>query len=200
MIQTGACVRHRDALASLAEGFGPTPTGLSAIEHLDRCADCNRLLGELTLTVIALRRVGAEAEVASRGGSDDAWANLRVRIERSGRRAREQAWRWRTTLGSLATAGLLVAAVVGPAAVHLTNTGSSEMDPGFASALLDRLDIQLERASLNADRKSAVGGLTGTSDAVDGRLDLPTWHPAGEEGDVAIPRENGTFRRWQTGF
>jgi hypothetical protein len=109
------CRRHREALADLAERSAPASEGAAALAHVERCRACGEVLGDLTLTVIALRRLGAD--MADPG--DSAWTRLRDRIERSRRVAREQAWRWRTSLGGMLASALVVGALVGPAAIRL---------------------------------------------------------------------------------
>jgi len=131
------CERHRDALAALAERREPSPAGHAALEHVERCRDCSEALGELILTVFALRRLGREAAAVAAAletEPDDAWTRLRFRIDRSRRLTQEQAWRWRATLGGLATASLLVAAVVGPATIHITANRDWRTELGYVNA------------------------------------------------------------------
>jgi hypothetical protein len=94
--------------------MAPSTEGAAALAHVERCPACAETLGDLTLTVIALRRLAVEVEEPA-----DAWSRLRDRIERSRRAAREQAWRWRTSLGGMLASALVVGALVGPAAVRL---------------------------------------------------------------------------------
>ena len=158
MIARGSeCARHRDALAALAERREPTAGSEAALEHVERCRGCSQALGELILTVFALRRLGGEAAAAtSRAatGPDDAWTRLRLRIEQSRRLAREQAWRWRATLGGLATASLLVAAVVGPATVTSRTDLAADAGGGGSNLALERLEQQVELATLRAERRT----------------------------------------------
>jgi hypothetical protein len=155
MIERGSeCARHREALAALAERREPSPTGHAALEHVERCRGCSEALGELILTVFALRRLGSEAAAATAAITaepDDAWTRLRFRIDRSRRLAREQAWRWRATLGGLATASLLVAAVVGPATINVA-AGSDSGPAAVSSIQLDRLDWRTELGYLSSSR------------------------------------------------
>jgi hypothetical protein len=149
MIGRSECSRHRHALSGLAERRVDANDGQAALDHVGRCPDCAKTLGELMLTVVVLRRMGAEAAAAAYLGPDDAWSRLRARIERSSRRAREQAWRWRATLGGLATAMLVVAAIVGPASIHVTTTVGANEKTGDAIVMLDRLELQAELGSLD---------------------------------------------------
>ena len=210
MIARGsACGRHRDALAALAERRQRSPDGQAALEHVERCRDCSEALGELILTVFALRRLGSEAALATPAPGarqDDDWTRLRVRIDRSRRLAQEQAWRWRASLGGLAAASLLVAAVVSPATIHVT--ASSDSGPAAVTSIeRDRLAgggsagaslalERLEQESLRAERRTfdpmavpdgepsgAVPRVTIHPDEI-----RPVWKevPAGEL-DAAIP-------------
>ena len=200
MIAGGSeCARHREALAALAERREPTPAGDAALRHVEGCRGCSEALGELILTVFALRRLGGEAAVATAAVAaqpDDAWSRLRIRIDRSRRLAREQAWRWRATVGGLATASLLVAAVVGPATVTIRTDVAGD-GGGGSSLALERLEQQLELATLRAERRTfnpmvaldgapsaAVPGGTMYPDVI-----RPLWkevQPA--ERDVGIPK------------
>ena len=161
---SAACHRHRLALAELAERRDAGSAGRTALDHVDRCPDCAATLGELMLTVVALRRLGNDAAIAAltspAGRADVAWARLRDRIERSSRAAREQAWRWRTTLGGLAMASLAVAALVGPATIHLASDGTTGELSGYTDNELDFLHWQTEAGYLNAAR---TGSLTVTA-------------------------------------
>jgi hypothetical protein len=165
MTDTRSCRRHRVALADLAERREPAGGGQAALDHVDRCPDCAQLLGELMLTVVALRRLATEGPVATvlvdpAQRADAAWARLRERIERSSRAAREQAWRWRTTLGGLAMASLAVAALVGPATIHLTADGATGELSGYTDNELDILHWQTEAGYVSAARS---GSLTATA-------------------------------------
>jgi hypothetical protein len=154
MIGRSECARHRHALAGLAERHVDAREGQAALDHVGRCPACAKTLGELMLTVVVLRRMGAEAATAAYLGPDDAWSRLRARIDRSSRRAREQAWRWRATLGGLATAMLVVAAAVGPASIHLTTTVGASEKSGDAIVMIERLDLQNELGALDPARRA----------------------------------------------
>jgi hypothetical protein len=144
-----ACDHHRDALADLAERSEPTPAAAAALDHIEHCRACADTLGDLTLTVVALRRMGPETEpgtawfawgsgAADRSADealDRAWARIRDQIERSRRAAREQAWRWRASLGGMLASALVVATLIGPVTLHL---GS---DDGIAPTTGSDLDV-----------------------------------------------------------
>jgi len=152
-----ACARHREALADLADLAVPGPAGAAAIAHVGRCPDCAELLGDLMLTVVALRRMAAPSAAAAdafvagttaapeelAGSTDSTWTRLLARIERSRRAAREQAWRWRTSLGGMLASALVVATLVGPATLRLGADGS------FAAAT--GADIDIVSSQIEAD-------------------------------------------------
>ena len=128
MIGSSGCRRHEGALAALAghsEFSELTSAGRAALEHVDRCPACATTLGELMLTAMALRRMGVEATTLSGRRIDDAWSRLRTRLERTRAESRVQAWRGRATLNGLALSTLLVAVLVGPAALRLTTDAGS---------------------------------------------------------------------------
>jgi hypothetical protein len=107
-----ACVLYRPALVDFVERQALGPDSPLALEHLARCASCERDLTEVAQTVIALRRMGERAaavEVPS-----DGWATLRVRIERSQRAADDAARRLRRAFGGAVVAVALVVLVAVP--------------------------------------------------------------------------------------
>jgi hypothetical protein len=183
MIGADACWRHRDELAALAgEGVAtavPTPTGRAALDHVDHCPACASALGELMLTAVALRRMGSGAAEAEAAPNDDAWTRLRLRIEQSSRRAREQAWRWRATLGGLATASLLVALVVGPASIQLTATIGIDEPTGQAGVLLDLPDWQTELGYVSAARRTIDAAPLDDATSASGGATARTIYPDG---------------------
>jgi hypothetical protein len=125
---TRSCRRYRSALAALAERSDlaePTSDGREALEHVDRCPACATTLGELMLTAMALRRMGADATALSGRGADDAWKRLRSRLERSRERPLDQSWRGRASLNGLAISMLLVVILVGPAALRFKADAAS---------------------------------------------------------------------------
>ena len=173
-----ACARHREALAELAERSEPTLAGSEALAHLERCRDCADTLGDLTLTVVALRRMGSESGAGTAWFAwpssppdhsvDDAldrtWSRLRERVERSRKAAREQAWRWRASFGGLLASALVVAALVGPATLHLgSGTG---LTPAIGTDL-DAVSRQIEADYVLGAHAAPQAGDTGL-DVTDG--------------------------------
>jgi hypothetical protein len=180
-----SCARYRPALADLAELRLAGAESSAAIEHVERCPGCARELGELMLTVVVLRRMGAEAAIAKDSAPDDAWGRLRARIERSSRRARARAWQWRATVGGLATASLLVAVLVGPAAIRVTDTTYREVQPAAFYQQIDRAETQQEEVRLNTLRRNAASSPTQWVGAVMRPASASRWHPLEDEGGAA---------------
>jgi hypothetical protein len=185
MTTRSACRAHRPALAALAERRGAGPDGQAALDHVEICPPCAKELGELMLTVVVLRRMGAEAATAESRGPDDAWGRLRARIEQSSRRARQRAWQWRATVGGLATASLLVAVLVGPKAVHVTDNTYSEVEPASFYRQTDRAETQQELARLNTLRRNAAPSSTQWVGAVMRPASASRWHPDEDEGGAS---------------
>jgi len=185
MIARGSeCARHRDALAAIAEQREPSQAGHEALQHVERCRSCSDALGELILTVFALQRLASEASIATAvadGQPDDAWKRLRIRIDRSRRHAREQAWRWRATLGGLATASLLVAAVVGPATIQFS--ADSDAGPTAITRIqLDRLDWRTELGYVSAAHTQTLDSARGSEELSGGSV-IQTRFPDGIRPD-----------------
>jgi hypothetical protein len=130
-----ACVVHRPALVDFVERQALGPDSPAALDHLARCAPCERDLSEVALTVIALRRLGDHVRDVQ--APHDGWPTLRERIERSQRAADEAAGRFRRAFGSALVALAVVALVAIPS---LTGTVTSGIDgsgavvPGIRSA------------------------------------------------------------------
>ena len=82
-----ACARHREALAELAGEPGSTQSGAAAFAHVGRCPDCAEVLGDLMLTVVALRRLAAssEANELARHGERVEEQQLLTVVDRVGR-------------------------------------------------------------------------------------------------------------------
>lgn len=141
-----ACPRHRAALAALAERSDLavlTADGRAAMEHVDRCPACATMLGELMLTAMALRRMGADAAAQSGHGADDAWRRLRAKLERSPEPSPERSWRGRASLNGLALSMLLVVVLVGPAALRFkADAASGASSDASAAATLESIGAE----------------------------------------------------------
>jgi hypothetical protein len=103
------CHRHVDDLLAFAEQGDPTLVDAATLGHLDGCRECRRQAEQLALSVVALRRLGAEAAAAA--PSPDVWPRLQGRLARAPAR-----WRWRAPVAGLLVSAALVAVVLAPAA------------------------------------------------------------------------------------
>ena len=104
------CADHRAALFAFVDRREISASTSEALDHLETCHTCIRELAATSLTIIALRRMCREIALVE--PSADAWVRLRSRITR-----RVDPWRWRATLGGLATSALLVAVLVLPVTI-----------------------------------------------------------------------------------
>jgi hypothetical protein len=200
MMGRPTCRAHRPALAALAELRVAGTDGRAALDHVEICPSCAKELGELMLTVVVLHRMGAEAANAETRGPDDAWGRLRARIEQSSRRARQRAWQWRATVGGLATASLLVAVLVGPKAVHVTDSTYSEVEPASYYRQTDRTETRRELARLNTLRRNAAPSSTQWVGAVMRPASASRWHPNEDEGGAANPTPTEAPRSQSAGI
>ncbi len=107
-----ACVIHRPALIDFVERQALGPDSPAALDHLARCAPCERDLTEVAQAVFALRRLGAHAGEVEPPA--DGWTTLRVRIERSQRAADDAARRFRRAFGGAVVAVAVAALVADP--------------------------------------------------------------------------------------
>ena len=80
MIDLRSCGRHRTVLLDFVASGTTGPTTAAALDHLDRCDRCLGELEATSLAVVALRRIGSEAEHAE--PPPDAWPRLRERVVR----------------------------------------------------------------------------------------------------------------------
>lgn len=101
------CPDHRAALYAYVDRREIEPGTAAALHHLDHCRDCEQELADVALAVHALGRLRRELETLEPPG--DAWLRLRDRVTRQ-----TSPWRWRASLGGLATSSLLVAVLVLP--------------------------------------------------------------------------------------
>jgi hypothetical protein len=198
--RVSTCRLHQPTLAALAEQRAAGPEGHAALEHVERCEACAKELGELMLTVVVLRRMGDEAASGEPPGPDDAWSRLRARIEQSGRRARQRAWQWRATVGGLATATLLVAVLVGPRAVRVTDNTYGEVEPASFYRQTDRTETRQEQVRLNTLRRNAASSSTQWVGAVMRPASASRWHPFEDEGGAANPTPTEAPRSQSAGI
>ena len=80
------CLRHRAVLLESLEGREADGEVAAALDHLQRCVACEREIGELSLVITGLRRLGATARrVEPRPGG---WTRLVARLHRPSPRRR----------------------------------------------------------------------------------------------------------------
>lgn len=111
------CARFWPVLIDWVEHRAEGPLMREAFGHLERCRPCESELTTIAQTVIALRRLGAQASTAEPPA--DGWRDLRARLEASRRPSRSPA-RWRlawtgSMLGPAVVAILAMRVVFGPA-------------------------------------------------------------------------------------
>lgn len=143
-------------LVAIAEGRLDDPRALDALEHVGACGDCRREAERLSLLVFQLRRLG-DAEQPWRGHTvphpaDGSWEAVRARIERGRSGWRGRAMRWRADLGGLFLSVVVIAAAVGPMAVHAPFGGGGAEPTGGQADQWDRQAWLIE-ASYDAQRR-----------------------------------------------
>ncbi|HYM84536.1 MAG TPA: hypothetical protein VEY67_10330 [Candidatus Dormibacteraeota bacterium] len=124
-----SCGRHREALSTFADRRDPSVVDSSALDHLDRCPACRHEVEAEALTIVALRRLGAEA--AAGEPPADAWPRLRRRVD-----GRAAPWRWRTPLAGLLVSAGIVTVVLAPAA-YLRPAAPYIQEVGLESSIFD---------------------------------------------------------------
>lgn len=149
------CADHRAILFAWVDRRAVDRRTPAALAHLDRCSECDREMAGVALAIVALRRM--QLELAGVEPPADAWLRLRDRVTRRG-----DPWRWRATLGGMATSAMLVGVLVLPATVGGPAAGSPSPDLPSALAELRYESAYLARsrsgnlpASPRADRSSA---------------------------------------------
>lgn len=105
------------------------------MDHLEWCRTCSDEFQDLALAILAMRRFGESG--AGEAGSPYAWLRLRNRIEVTRAAAAAVAWRSRAMLAGLATSTLIVAALVGPLAMHVPLAGGVDEPTGYSPAQLE---------------------------------------------------------------
>lgn len=165
------CRRHADALIGLVDPVTPTTDSTAALDHIEWCRRCADDLEDLALAIIAMRRFGDDPPAVAR--STAAWPTLSARIVHGRAAAVAAAWRWRASLAGLATGMLVVAALVGPMALHVPLSGGVDEPTGFSPA---RLEGEARRVEAAYIWQSSIGSLFGAS------------APASASGYAAPPR------------
>jgi hypothetical protein len=164
--RAGTCASHREAIiafASLREGG---PAVRRALDHVDRCRDCEAELGATTLVVQALRRLCDEATLAQPAA--DSWERLRGRLVATPRRPSLLV----SGIPGLLLALSLCAALAGPSL--LGGDGATRFDDGTGSSPTAQAAIRFEQT---ADRNPAPSSIRMP-------IDRPT-PPLGRADDLA---------------
>ena len=187
------CRRHRAALTAFAAHREAGPRASGALDHIDRCRACAADLQQLSLAVIALRRLGELP--ASTVANPAAWPRLRDRIERTRANAAALAWRWRATVAGMTAGTLLVAALVAPLALRI-QLGANRAEPaGYSPSELDHVNGQIEQRYIF---ESTVGALTPapaeTTPTTGSDSAIPTRYPDGITRDVKEVDQRPTRR------
>jgi hypothetical protein len=122
------CADYRAALYAYVDRREIEAGTAAALHHLDRCRDCEQELADVVLAVHALARLRRELDAVE--PPIDAWLRLRERVARP-----RNPWRWRASMGGLASSALLVAVLVLPST--LSGTPTSE-----AGAVVPRPEVE----------------------------------------------------------
>lgn len=157
------CRRHADALLEIVGGVDTGPSSTAALDHLEWCRPCSTELQDLALALVAFRRLGQVPSSAV--PADDGWTRLRARILRGRAAAAAVAWRWRATVAGLLTSTMIVAAIVGPVALHLSWGGGAAEPAGLSAAQEESLSRNLEAHYI---WQSSAGSLAGPATATSG--------------------------------
>ena len=152
------CRRHADALLDLADPSTPTTDSSAALDHIEWCRTCADELQDLALAIIAMRRFGEDPPAAAR--SSEVWPTINARIVNGRAAAAAAAWRWRASLAGLVTSTMMVAALVGPTALHVPLAGGVDEPTGLSPA---RLEGDARRAEASYIWQSNTGSLFGAS-------------------------------------
>ena len=124
------CADHRAVLLDWVDRRGTGAGTRRALDHLARCTACERELAGVALAIVALRRM--EAGLQAIEPPPDAWLRLRARLERP-----VDPWRWRASLGGLATSAMLVGVLVLP--VTLGGPAGPPQAPTMPGAIAQQL-------------------------------------------------------------
>lgn len=142
----GNCRRHRSALLDFVDRGEIAPGTGPALAHLDRCERCTNELESTVLAIVALRRLGDDAERVE--PSADAWLRLRARLDR---------WRpARWAIMSPTTGAVMSLALVAVLVVPLRIGGASATPAPEATPPTDRDTTSLIERRVEADYISST--------------------------------------------
>ena len=153
---TTDCRRHAEALLDLADPALVTTDSTAALDHIEWCRPCADELQDLALAIIAMRRFGEDPPATAR--SSEVWPTINARIINGRAAAAAAAWRWRASLAGLVTGTMMVAALVGPTALHVPLAGGVDEPTGLSPA---RLEGDARRAEASYIWQSSTGSLFG---------------------------------------
>ena len=140
LLRRRGCSAHRAALVEFASRRAGGPDVRRALDHVERCRDCEDELAATTLVLHALRRLHEDALRAE--PAPDGWARLRSRLAAT---RREPSRILSGLPGILAAAGLC-AALVGPTAVSDSPGGVYNEAPRGATSPYLLFEQSTERA------------------------------------------------------
>jgi hypothetical protein len=136
-----ACSRYRGALEAFLDRRELGPSTAAALAHVETCRSCAAEAERTALTIVALRRLAAEASMAVAEELDDpartiegapaGWAVLRARVDR----ARAPRWRWRTQLAGMLVGASIAAAVAAPSSLVGGGSLLTEAGPDRSAAI-----------------------------------------------------------------
>lgn len=121
------CVAHRAVLLEVLEGRPRDDAVGAALEHLARCRACEQEVGELSLVITGLRRLGRSARRAEPG--PDGWARFMARLDRRRGAVLRASL---APLAGLLAVPLMLAVLVGPAGSSpaVSDGGTPDMAAG----------------------------------------------------------------------
>lgn len=158
MRETRECRRHAEALLDLADPSALTTDSSAALDHIEWCRQCADRLQDVALAIVAMRRFGEDPAASAR--SPEVWPTISGRILNGRAAAAAAAWRWRASVAGLVTATMMVAALVGPTALHVPLAGGVDEPTGLSPA---RLEGDARRAEAYYIWQSSTGSLLGAS-------------------------------------
>jgi hypothetical protein len=158
------CVAHRTVLLEVLDGRPRDDAVTAALEHLARCRACEQDVGELSLVITGLRRLGRSARRAEPG--PDGWARFMVRLDRRRGAVLRASL---APLAGLLAVPLMLAILVGPAGSSpaVSDGGTPDM---AASAVVDVLPDAPAAAAAHAAATRQVNVDVAEKSAADGAV------------------------------
>ena len=111
---TGSCRRHRPVLVDLVDRGERGPATAAALDHLALCADCERELTEMALTIAALRRAGNAYRALRVPDAGAEGVRVASALRPPAPTRRRPDWSRRLQLGGLLAGAGIAAMVVAP--------------------------------------------------------------------------------------